>query len=199
MSCSPIGPTLGDSAHGGDIMVHETAGQAVRIARGSTLDGQGARPALVEFEHSAYSPVMSELETALRRIIADVVREELQVILGHRGLQAEPLGERHYVSPAQAADIASVSTRTIHKWIRQGRLPASRPGRLVRVAIDDLHGCMAAKPPESSFSPEELADRIVAGQREQDKTRCPDCGHLPILHMRGGCRAKNCTCSRQMG
>ena len=141
---------------------------------------------------------MSDLETALRQIIAAVVREELQAILCHRGIQVESGGDRRYVSPAQAAAIASVSTRTIHTWVRQGRLPAFRPGRLLRVAVDDLHTCMATKPPESSFSPEELADRNFARWREQDKTRCPDCGHLPMWHARGECRAKNCTCKRRM-
>jgi hypothetical protein len=37
----------------------------------------------VNIERSAYSPVMSGLEIALRKIIAEVVREELQAILGH--------------------------------------------------------------------------------------------------------------------
>jgi hypothetical protein len=27
----------------------------------------------------------------------------------------------------------------------------------------------------------------------------PDCGHLPMWHMHGGCRAKNCRCARRRG
>jgi excisionase family DNA binding protein len=152
----------------------------------------------VNIERAVYAPAMSDLETALRQIIAEVVREELHAILGRRGAQMESDGGRRYVSPAQAAAIASVSTRTIHTWVRQGRLPAFRPGRLLRVAVDDLHACMATKPPESSLSPKELADLKFAEWREQDKTRCPDCGHLPMWHTRGRCRAKNCRCVRRM-
>jgi hypothetical protein len=43
----------------------------------------------VKIERSAYAPAMPDLEAALRKIIAEVVREELQAILGRRGVQME--------------------------------------------------------------------------------------------------------------
>jgi hypothetical protein len=43
-----------------------------------------------------------------------------------------------------------------------------------------------------------LADLHVRRMFEVNKTRCPDCRHLPTWHLHSGCRAKNCKCKRRM-
>ncbi|MDY5152589.1 DNA binding domain-containing protein, excisionase family [Actinobaculum suis] len=43
-----------------------------------------------------------------------------------------------FVSIAQAAQILSVSTKTIYRLIYAGQLPAKKIGRCVRVKLDDL-------------------------------------------------------------
>jgi excisionase family DNA binding protein len=141
---------------------------------------------------------MSDLETALRQIVADVVREELLAALAHAISQPEMGTGRRYVSPAQAASIAGVAPETIRAWVRQGRLHDYRAGRLLRVSIDDPHASMVPKESSSTRTPEEEADLAIARMQEVNKTRCPDCRHLPSWHLRGGCRAKNCTCKRRM-
>ena len=92
----------------------------------------------MNIERAVCAPAMSDLETALRQIIAEVVREELQAILGRRGAQVESDGGRRYVSPAQAAAIASVSPRTIHTWVRQGWLCPCRARQRPHVNGRDL-------------------------------------------------------------
>jgi excisionase family DNA binding protein len=48
-------------------------------------------------------------------------------------------GGGRLLSQAQAADLLSVSTETVSRWIRGGLLPAVRlPGRLVRIRLADL-------------------------------------------------------------
>lgn len=44
-----------------------------------------------------------------------------------------------YVSPLEAAIYAQVSSRTVRRWIAEGRLPAKRFGpRLIRVRLADV-------------------------------------------------------------
>jgi hypothetical protein len=52
--------------------------------------------------------------------------------------------------------------------------------------------------PESEQTPEELAAQFLERKAQEDKTRCPDCRHLPTWHVHSGCRAKNCQCKRRM-
>lgn len=141
---------------------------------------------------------MSDLEIALRKLIADVVREELQAAFARSSAQHSADSETRYVSPAQAGVIASVSPATIRAWVREGKLRSFQAGRLLRVSLDDLHAFMKAKPLDSPLTPEEMADKFLERMREQDRTRCPNCRHLPTWRMAGGCRAKKCTCKRRM-
>ena len=144
---------------------------------------------------------MTDLETAFRKIVTDVVREELHAAFTHFFNKQSPDAGRRYVSASQAAAIADVSQGTIRIWIRQGRLHEYRAGRVLRISIDELHAFMEAKPiqPESERTPEELAAEFVERITQEDKTRCPDCRHLPKWHLPGGCRGKNCRCKRLMG
>jgi len=142
---------------------------------------------------------MSDLETAFRNLVAEVVREELEAFLGHDSTQARPAnGGRRYVSPAEAAEIASVSPAAIRMWIHRGRLKHFRVGRLLRVAVDDLHAAMAAGPRGPSYMPEDIAEEVFRQDEEQNKTRCPVCLHLPMWHAHGRCRVKNCACTRRL-
>jgi excisionase family DNA binding protein len=103
---------------------------------------------------------MPDLEAAFRQIVAEVVRDGLQAFLGHGSTQTRlPDGGRRYVSPAQAAEIASVSPAAIRLWIHRGRLKHFRVGRLLRVAVDDLHAAMAAEP----LTPTYLLARGIGG------------------------------------
>jgi excisionase family DNA binding protein len=146
-----------------------------------------------------YAVPMSDLEIGFRHLVAEVVRAELHAFLGPGGTQARPAdGGRRYVSPAQAAEIASVSPAAIRMWIHRGRLKHFRVGRLLRVAVDDLHAAMGAEPVAHSCVSAELARKVLEQDQDRNKTRCPVCLHLPMWHARGRCRAKNCTCTRRL-
>jgi excisionase family DNA binding protein len=49
---------------------------------------------------------------------------------------AHPLGVLY--TPAEVARLLKVTPRTVQAWIRAGRLPARRYGRLYRVHAEDL-------------------------------------------------------------
>ena len=87
---------------------------------------------------------MTDLETAFRKIVTDVVREELHAAIAHFSNEQGPDAGRRYVSAARAAAIADVSQGTIRIWIRQGRLHEYRAGRVLRISIDELRAFMVA-------------------------------------------------------
>ena len=43
-----------------------------------------------------------------------------------------------YLTPAEAAGLLKVHERTVRRWIGQGRIPARRIGRLLRIRREDL-------------------------------------------------------------
>ena len=49
---------------------------------------------------------------------------------------ASPVGVLY--TPAEVARLLKVTSRTVQAWIRAGRLPARRYGRLYRVRAEDL-------------------------------------------------------------
>ena len=143
---------------------------------------------------------MTDLESALRKIVTDVVREELHTALTQLFNKHGTDAGRRYVSAVQAASIAAVSPGAIRAWIREGRLREYRAGRVLRISIDELHAFLEAKPlePESQHTPEELAHLAVERMIQVNMTRCPECQHLSRWHFHDGCRAKNCKCRRRM-
>ncbi len=85
------------------------------------------------------------LDANIRAIVRDVVREEIRVALhdyqrGHRNA-APANGEGSYLSIAHAASIADVAPGTLRRWIKSGRLPVRRAGRVYRIprgALDEF-------------------------------------------------------------
>jgi excisionase family DNA binding protein len=49
-----------------------------------------------------------------------------------------------YVSRVRAAEMLSVNVQTIDKLLREGRLPAFRVGRAVRIKLSDLNAALEA-------------------------------------------------------
>lgn len=71
---------------------------------------------------------MSDFSTSLRDLIRDVVRDELASALASRAAEAPTL-----VTVAAYAAARSISPSTVRAAIRDGRLPATRIGRAVRL------------------------------------------------------------------
>jgi excisionase family DNA binding protein len=72
------------------------------------------------------------LESGLRAMIAEIVREELARAL------AELARPDEYLSPRRAAQLADVAPATIRRWIREGRLASTSAGRAIRVCRSEL-------------------------------------------------------------
>jgi excisionase family DNA binding protein len=99
--------------------------------------------------------------SAERALIADIAREVIREELVNVTAPADS-----YLSTQDAAELADVSTGTIRRWIREGKLPPHRAGRLVRVRRAELERMMtdsghrrsAAK--NAHESPEDRARRM---------------------------------------
>lgn len=78
-----------------------------------------------------------ELAELLRAWITDVARAEVAKALDARSKPNE------YLPTREAADFARVSTGTIRRWIREGRLEKLGAGREIRVRRDQLEQLMS--------------------------------------------------------
>ncbi|MGE0397227.1 MAG: helix-turn-helix domain-containing protein [Kofleriaceae bacterium] len=85
------------------------------------------------------------IEAGIRALVRDVVREEIRTALHeHRTERRNSSGGStgdSYVSIARAATIADVAPGTLRRWIKSGRLPAHRAGRVYRIprnALDEF-------------------------------------------------------------
>jgi excisionase family DNA binding protein len=47
-------------------------------------------------------------------------------------------GERSFLTPREVSGMLRVSTQTVRRWIKQGKLPAYRVGRAWRIKRADL-------------------------------------------------------------
>ena len=61
-----------------------------------------------------------------------MIRDEVRRAL------AEAIQPDEYLATREAAGIAGVAVGTIRRWVREGRLPEHRAGRVVRVRRSDL-------------------------------------------------------------
>jgi len=100
-----------------------------------------------------------DIELGLRALIAEVVRDELRKLTA-------PTPDDEYLSTRAAASFADVSGGTIRRWIREGKLPPHRAGRLVRVKRSELERMMkdgagrANTAKVAAESPEDRARRM---------------------------------------
>jgi excisionase family DNA binding protein len=85
------------------------------------------------------------LDETIRAILRDVVREEVRAALSERAADAirrngsaEAMHADGYLSIAHAAAFADVAPGTLRRWIRSGRLPVRRAGRVYRIARAEL-------------------------------------------------------------
>ncbi len=76
-------------------------------------------------------------EDTLRSIVRDVVREELRSAVATRNSSGT------YLSITKAARFADVAPGTLRRWIRTGRLPVKRAGRVYRIAQNELEGFLS--------------------------------------------------------
>lgn len=93
---------------------------------------------------------MSDLE----QIIRSIVRDELA--------KAKPANDAtEYLSVAEAAQLARVSSGTVRRWVRTGELTRHEAGARVLVRRDELERFLACEvvPIDVKLSPEERARR----------------------------------------
>lgn len=83
----------------------------------------------------------ASFEATLRDIVREVVRSEIRAALMEQHARSN-LRQRStsdgYFSIAKAAEFADVAPGTLRRWIRSGRLPTLRAGRVYRIARGEL-------------------------------------------------------------
>lgn len=85
----------------------------------------------------------SALDATIRSIVRDVVREEIRAAFDERARLTTrnanaSAGEGGYLSITRAAALADVAAGTLRRWIKEGRIPVRRAGRVYRIARTDL-------------------------------------------------------------
>jgi excisionase family DNA binding protein len=79
-----------------------------------------------------------------RTIVRSVVREEVRAALAEPRLRnGRGAGDDGYLSISSAAAYAAVAPGTLRRWIRTGRLPVRRAGRVYRIARNELEDFLA--------------------------------------------------------
>ena len=108
--------------------------------------------------------VDATLESVVRRLVREAVREELLAFGGVA--EAHRNADDAYLSVTKAARVADVAPGTIRAWIRAGRLTSKRAGRVLRVTRSELERFMAGTPtgPRGVEVKERVARRL-----ERDK------------------------------
>lgn len=108
------------------------------------------------------------LRDEMRTVVREEVREALRV--GHQGPEERNAEGRtaadsaeEFLSPANAALFAGVSSKTIRCWVRCGKLRRYSAGRLVRVKRSELEALMGAEAPPTNTRAEDIAARILRG------------------------------------
>ena len=79
------------------------------------------------------------LDTALRQLVRDVIREELETI-GPKQAGASP---SPYLSVPDAAERIGVHQQTIRDWIKAGHVGTYKAGRHHRVKLAELENFLA--------------------------------------------------------
>lgn len=54
-------------------------------------------------------------------------------------LSANSIEERTFLTPQEVSDLLRISTQTVRRWIKEGRLPAYKVGRAWRIKEGDLN------------------------------------------------------------
>lgn len=96
---------------------------------------------------------VKDANEVLRALVRDVVREEMQ-------RQHAP---DEWLSLRDARKIANVHHETLARWLREGRLPAGKAGRVYRVRRSDLERFLAGprrRQRVAELSPEDLANKL---------------------------------------
>jgi excisionase family DNA binding protein len=96
-------------------------------------------------------------EIELRDLIRDEVRSAIRQEMGKK-----PAAAGEFVSVAEAAGIASVTTQTIRAWLRADRLTEYKAGRVLRVRRSELEEFLvkgATPDAATNMSPEALDQR----------------------------------------
>ena len=88
------------------------------------------------------------IEQHLEQLIRRVVREELEAIASRL---SPPQSEPGYLSPTEAAEYLSVSSKSILRWIGKGLLPAKKLGRVYRIKRSVLDTFELGEDPEDTI------------------------------------------------
>ena len=85
---------------------------------------------------------MTTLETTLRVMITDAVRDAVREVLSAEGRKTTS-GSAEFLTYADAAGRLSISVSTLKRWVRAGRLRACGSGKVRRVRAADVDALLA--------------------------------------------------------
>lgn len=92
-------------------------------------------------------------ENAFLEQLRVLIREELAKLLDEREAASE------WMTAYDAAQVLGVHPKTLRKWIREGKLEATRAGSRHRVRRADIDRMLARGSTNENLTPEQLAER----------------------------------------
>lgn len=92
-------------------------------------------------------------EEMVAATVARVVREEVPAAVRRAMAETQPVSVGDYLTPAEAAKVASVHVDTVRLWLKSGRLPKHYANSRMRVRRAELDRFLAAGPPDDGEGP----------------------------------------------
>lgn len=148
-----------------EAMRHEDSG-SLRIRQKAPRESRAQEAGLgiggMQMSLGYFGAAIDEIRATLRQDVREVVREELKV-----RPQAEdsfsPAPPKGLLGTCEVAKRLDVTEPTVRRWIRSGRLRATRPGQHWRVRQEDLDSFVAKQraDPEASPNQDENIARIM--------------------------------------
>lgn len=94
----------------------------------------------------------NDIETGLRALIVEVIRDEVRRAVN------DAIRADEFLSTTAAAKVAHVKSGTIRKWVRSGKLTGHRVGkRILRINRTELEQLLRRGASNDDLTPEEMA------------------------------------------
>lgn len=98
---------------------------------------------------------MSKLDTLVRSLVVEVIRDEV------RRAVSDALRPDELLSTPAAAKFAGVTPATVRRWARDGKLTRHAAGRVIRISRAELERFIkSGRASNDDLTPEQLADKM---------------------------------------
>lgn len=112
--------------------------------------------------------MMGSIEETIDTLVARRVREELSAFERRIVELVKPVQGGDYLTPGEAAKVASVHVDTVRLWLKSGKLPKHHAGGRMRIRREDLDRFLSSGPSGPEGGSPSAADiaSVALGRRK---------------------------------